>query len=143
MSLSELSERQNKINNNNLRTSHRRCSIKQPFLKAKKYLQENTCVVPFFCKVSGLSCKIFKNTYFDEHLRSATSVISLLYKKYLHDHCSKTSKEKKWLRQHKKWTSLVKITAQIMKFSIKDFFSKCDREIRNWKLYFLCSGFIW
>ena len=26
-----------------------------------------------------------------------------------------------------------------MQFSIKDFFSKCDEEIRNGKLHFLCS----
>ena len=31
-------------------------------------------------------------------------------------------------------------TAQKMKFSIKDFFSKCDQEILNGKLHFLCSG---
>ena len=30
-------------------------------------------------------------------------------------------------------------TAQKMKFSITDFFSKCVEEIRHGKLYFLCS----
>ena len=46
---------------------------------------------------------------------------------------------------------LLKFTAQKMKFSIKDFFSKCDlfpadlvtftEEILNEKLRFLCSGY--
>ena len=36
----------------------------------------------------------------------------------------------------------VKFTAQTMKFSIKDFFSKCNHteEILNGKPHFLCSG---
>ena len=69
-----------------------RYSIKNLLLKISQYLQENTCVgVSFFKKVTGLRpcnfikketptrvfsckiCEIFKNTYFEEHLRTAPS----------------------------------------------------------------------
>ena len=42
---------------------------------------------------------------------------------------------------------IMKNTAQEMKFSIKDFLSKCDQirsgEILNGKLHFLCSEITW
>ena len=54
------------------RSSHQRCSIKKLFLKNSQYLQEKTSVGVFFCEY----CEIFKNTYFEEHLRTALSAHS-------------------------------------------------------------------
>ena len=49
-------------------SSHRRCSVKKLFLKISQCSQENTFVgvSVFSCE----SCEIFKNTYFEEHLRT-------------------------------------------------------------------------
>ena len=73
------------------RTSRWRCSVKKVFLKKSQNSQENTCASLFFNKIAGLKgcnfnkketqaqvfscefCKIFKNTYFKEHLRTAAS----------------------------------------------------------------------
>ena len=70
------------------RSSHQRCSIKKLFEKISKYSQENS-FVRVSSKVAGLQCyqketpaqlsscvycEIFKNTYFEERLRMATSV---------------------------------------------------------------------
>ena len=74
------------------RSNHQRCSIKKLFLKVSQYSQENT-YVPwslFLIKLQDFSpaalfkidpntgflceyCKILKSTYFEEHLRTATS----------------------------------------------------------------------
>ena len=35
-------------------TSHRKCSVKNVFLKIPQISQENTCVESFFSKVAGL-----------------------------------------------------------------------------------------
>ena len=49
------------------------------FLKITQYSQENTCGVSFQQKEIATQvfsceyCKIFKKTYFEEHLRTATS----------------------------------------------------------------------
>ena len=59
------------------------CSVKKVFLKISQISQENTCL--FFNKVAGLQnptqmfsceiCEIFKNTYFEGHLRTTTPVV--------------------------------------------------------------------
>ena len=46
------------------------CSIQKVFLIVSQYSQENT----FSCEY----CKIFKRTYFEEHLRRAASVAKAL-----------------------------------------------------------------
>ena len=71
------------------KSSHRRCSIKNAVLKnfaiftgqhlcwslffnfIKKRLQQRCFTVAKFC------CEIFKNTYFEEHLRTAASELTL------------------------------------------------------------------
>ena len=51
---------------NDNKSSHRRCSIEKMFLKISQYSHKNTCV--------GVSNTVaFKNTYFEEHLRTAAS----------------------------------------------------------------------
>ena len=74
------------------RSSQWRCFIKKLFLKISRYSQENTCVgVSFLIKLQALRpvtllkrdsdtgffsceyCEIFKNTYFEEHLRTAVT----------------------------------------------------------------------
>ena len=65
------------------RSSHGRCSVKIVFLKISQISQENTCIgdskkeAPtqlFSCEY----CEIFKNTYFQEHLRMTASVLKIL-----------------------------------------------------------------
>ena len=69
----------------------RKCSKRKLFLKVSQYSQENTCVgISFLIKMqafrvpallkrdsnAGVFCEhweIFKNTYFEEHLRTAAS----------------------------------------------------------------------
>ena len=56
---------------------------KKPFFKISQYWLENTCVgvsdLQLFWKETPTQlfsceyCEIFKNTYFEEHLRTATS----------------------------------------------------------------------
>ena len=60
--------------------------IKKVLLKISQISQENICVGVSFNKVAGLKkrlqqrcfpvkfCEIFKNTYFEEHLRKTTSI---------------------------------------------------------------------
>ena len=64
------------------RSSQWRCSIKKLFLKISRYSQENTCVGVSFLILKRDSdtgffsceyCEIFKNTYFEEHLRTAVT----------------------------------------------------------------------
>ena len=80
--------------NSRSRSSHQKCSIIKMFLKYSQYSQENTCVGVFFNKVAGLRlanvlkkrlqhrcfpvnvAELFKNTYFEEHLRTAASGIT-------------------------------------------------------------------
>ena len=45
------------------------------FLKILQYSQENPCIGVFSCEY----CKMFKNTFFEKHLRTATSVFSLTW----------------------------------------------------------------
>ena len=70
---------------------NRKCSTRKLFLKISQYSQENTCVgISFLIKMqafrapallkrdsnTGVFCEhweIFKNTYFEEHLRTAAS----------------------------------------------------------------------
>ena len=57
-----------------LRSSHRRCSVKNSVLKnfanfTRKHNSKQTSTQVFFCKF----CKNFKNTYFEENLRTAAS----------------------------------------------------------------------
>ena len=66
------------------KSSHRRCSMKKAVLKnfadlkacnfIRKRLQHRCWVLQHTCKY----CKIFKNTYFEEHLQTVASVILLL-----------------------------------------------------------------
>ena len=56
------------------RSSHRRCSRKKVFLNISQYSQvifikEETLTQVFSCEY----CEIFKETYFEKHLRTATS----------------------------------------------------------------------
>ena len=70
----------------NIRSSHRRCSIKKVFQEISQNLQENTysrvsflikfikketLAQVFFCEF----CEIFKNTFSKEHLRATASGI--------------------------------------------------------------------
>ena len=75
-----------------LRSSHWRCSVKKVFLEIPQILQENTCVGGFFYNAIGLQAcnfikkdtstliffyeiyEIFKNMYFEEHLRKTASI---------------------------------------------------------------------
>ena len=53
-----------------LRSSHRKCSIKKLFLKTScNLILKNIPTQVFFYEY----CEIFKNTYFEEHLRTAAS----------------------------------------------------------------------
>ena len=62
-----------------VRSNHRRYSIKKLFSKNLQYSQENTrAEVSFLIKIltqvfSCEYCQIFKNTYFEEHLRKTAS----------------------------------------------------------------------
>ena len=53
---------------NGFKSSHRRCSVKKVFLKFRdlQLFKKWTPIQVFPCKF----CKILKNTYFEEHLRS-------------------------------------------------------------------------
>ena len=79
-----------------IRNSHQRCSIKELFLRISQFSQENTFARASFSRVeclrpatllkrnsgTGFSCKlckIFKNTFFAEHVRMSASQ---LYTKY-------------------------------------------------------------
>ena len=69
-----------------VRSSHPRCPVKKLFLKTSEISQENNCVGVSFNNVAGLNAnnfikkklqlffceiyEIFKNTYFEEHLRT-------------------------------------------------------------------------
>ena len=66
------------------RDSHRGCSIKKVFLKvsqnqqvnrpqARNFIKKETLTQMFSCEF----CQIFKNTFFIEHLRTASSVLNL------------------------------------------------------------------
>ena len=69
------------------KSSHRRCSIKKLFVKISQYSRENTCTEVFLkksCKCEAPTqmfyceyCEISKNTYFEEHLRTAASEVTL------------------------------------------------------------------
>ena len=66
------------------KTSHRRYSIEKLFLKTLQHSRENTCAgISFYQQETPKQvlfceyCKIFKNNYFEEHLRTASFVISL------------------------------------------------------------------
>ena len=61
---------------------NRKCSTRKVFLKISQYSQENTCVgISFLIKIQAFRApallketrEIFKNTYFEEHLRTAAS----------------------------------------------------------------------
>ena len=65
------------------KSSHQRCSIKTVLLKISQISQENTCAGVSFqlyqketpAQVfSREICEIFKNTYFEEHMRTTASV---------------------------------------------------------------------
>ena len=85
-----------RLGSNFTRESHRRYSIKKVFLKISQYSQENTCArVPFLFKLQtfikketvaqGFSrefFKIFKNTFFPEHLWMTVSVLKQLLALY-------------------------------------------------------------
>ena len=65
-------------------SSHRRRSIKKAVLKNFAVFTENTCVGVFSSALlkrdsntGVLLCEIFKNTYFEEHLRTAASELTL------------------------------------------------------------------
>ena len=87
---------------------NRKCSTRKLFLKISQYSQENTCVgISFLIKIqafrapallkrdsnTGVFCEhweIFKNTYFEEHLRTAASEIFTWTFFYMN-------------KQHRKW----------------------------------------
>ena len=49
------------------------------FFKIFQYSQENTCVgVSKIADLQACNCKIFKNTYFEKHLRMAAFEIARL-----------------------------------------------------------------
>ena len=58
---------------------------KKLFLEISQYLLENTCVGVSFYKVAGPQvssceyCKIFKNTYFEDLLTTATEMIEVKF----------------------------------------------------------------
>ena len=64
-----------------VRSSHRRCSIEKVVFKNSAIPTGNNCAGVFFLKVAGLKaptqvfsceyCEIFKNIYFEKHLRTA------------------------------------------------------------------------
>ena len=100
---------------------------------ACNFIKKETLAQVFSCKF----CEIFKNTFLTEHLQLTASEANALFFyslecRYRKDHFCKIN------------------TAQKMKFSINDLFSKCDQirrcglvtsaeEILNGKLHFLCS----
>ena len=61
------------------RSSLWRCSIKIIFEKILKFPRKTPTPASLFNKAAGLNsceyCKIFKSTYFEEHLRTAASII--------------------------------------------------------------------
>ena len=77
-----------------VRSSHRRCFVRKVFLEILENSQENTCArVSFLIKLQASacnfikketlaqlfcceSCKIYKDTFFTEHLRTTASVQS-------------------------------------------------------------------
>ena len=97
----------------------------------------------FSCEI----CKTFKNIYFEENMRTAA------HEDYKHLYLkldSYLSKKLFYFLQWKPFKSDEKcfyftlkalfVTPQKMKFSIKDFFSKCDqicRKLRIWSLYWI------
>ena len=64
-----------------VRSSHRRCSVKKVFSKTSQISQENTCAGVSSSKETAtqvFSCeiyKIFKNMYFEEHMRTTASIL--------------------------------------------------------------------
>ena len=64
--------------------------------------------------------KILKNTFFTEHFRSSILDVS---ERSLHVHFKSSAHLDRWQTTAKS----IYVTAQKMKFSIKDFFSKCDQ----------------
>ena len=83
------------------RSSHQRCSIKKVFLKIHNIHRKTPVLEPYFnnnfTKIHVFSCKyweIFKNTYFEEHLRTAASVaLSEGMKVDWLSHCKVTQKK--------------------------------------------------
>ena len=77
--------------------SHQRCSVKKVFLKTSQISQENICVGDFLIQLQAFNreglqlyyketptrvfsseiCKILKNIYFEEHLRTTASVYKM------------------------------------------------------------------
>ena len=70
------------------RSSHRRCSIKQGVknfdIIAGKHLHCSLFLIFSFI-FSCEYCEIYKSTYFEEHLRTATSDLSLQQEVFVHD----------------------------------------------------------
>ena len=63
------------------KSSRRRCSIKKLLLKISQYSQETTVLESLSSKVADSFCEyceIFKNTYFEKYLRTATSESHLI-----------------------------------------------------------------
>ena len=77
-----------------IKSRHRRCSVKKGVLKNfTNFTRKHQCWSPFFNKVAGAYdfikketptqvfsceiCEIFKNTYFEEHLRTTDSIKSI------------------------------------------------------------------
>ena len=77
--------------------SHQRCFVKKVFLKTSQISQENVCVGDFLIQLQAFNreglqlyyketptrvfsseiCKILKNIYFEEHLRTTASVYKM------------------------------------------------------------------
>ena len=61
-----------------------RCSVKKLLLKFAQHSQENTCVGAPIQMFSYEFCKIFKNTYFEEHLCTTASVSQIIHSSKQH-----------------------------------------------------------
>ena len=122
------------------RSSQRRFSIKKLLLKISPYSQESTCSAVFFL----ISCqcfkkeaptqvpsheysKIFKNTYFQEHLRTAVSVVW---------------KMKKWQIENSEKSKISEILEKLFQVFLFPSFRFCPTaKIENSDLKFLEKDF--
>ena len=128
-----------------------RCSVKKTVLKdLAKFTGKRVYRSLYFNKVEGgglqfyqkntpaqvLSCefcKIFRNTYFEEHLQMPVSRACLPWITSCLSYVGLRLKFTCVSKQLYRARNCSILTAQKMKFSIKDFFSKCDhiRSLRN------------
>ena len=114
-----------------IRSSHRRCSVRKDVLRNfSQNSQENTCTRVSFLKetlAQVFSCEISKNTFFTEHLRATSSDLTShqikkkCFEKIIHCFLDDWNINFKWVK------SISAVTTQKMKFSNKNFFSKCDQ----------------